>query len=136
MGERLARVGETELVPDLQCLAVLICGRGGVASLELDESEDVVRDRDRATPAQAAPEDARAVHLDPARCKDETAALATLDSPKDEAFLIVVSALAATGSPEPLRRFCDCRRFPATRPDRFHTGRSGKPTDYHLQTST
>jgi hypothetical protein len=38
--------------------------------------------------------------LDPARCKDAGAALATLDSPKDGAFLIVASALASTGSPE------------------------------------
>jgi HEAT repeat protein len=38
--------------------------------------------------------------LDPARCKDAAAALATRDSPKDDAFMIVASALGATGSPE------------------------------------
>ena len=38
--------------------------------------------------------------LDPARCKDAAAALATRDSPKDDAFMVVASALAATGSPE------------------------------------
>ncbi|MGH2898818.1 MAG: HEAT repeat domain-containing protein, partial [Solirubrobacteraceae bacterium] len=38
--------------------------------------------------------------LDPARCKDAVEALATRDSPKDEAFMIVAGALGSTGSPE------------------------------------